>query len=213
MPRTAPRAALILAFGATAALAACDRGAGREAEPAAAPAETPAAADAAAPADTTATTTATAPRLRPGLWRVTLSGDDVTGEIRMCLDSAMQARMNVIGAAGAAGACQESTTRPLAGGGYAMHSVCDATAMGGGRTVTEGTVTGDMTSGYVNRMTSTTTGARVAHMNRSMTTTATGTWAGPCPAGMKPGDMEMPGGMRFNMTEMAEGAAHMATRP
>lgn len=209
------RTALILTLTCTAALAACDRGPAREPGPVPAPVagESPAAAaDATATTPTTATTGA-APRLKPGLWRITMRGDGVTGESRMCLDTAVQSRMNVIGTAGSAGACQDSTSRPIAGGGYAMHSVCDATAMGGGRTVTEGTITGDMMTDYVNQMTATTTGAPVSHMNRTVTTTATGTWAGPCPAGMNPGDMEMPGGMRFNMAEMAEGAAHMATRP
>ena len=74
---------------------------------------------------------------------------------------------------------------------------------------TEGQITGDMNTRYTNRMTSTTTGAAVAHMNRTTAMTAEGVFEGPCPADMKPGDMEIPGGMRFNMIEMAEGAAKM----
>ncbi|WP_339915734.1 DUF3617 family protein [uncultured Brevundimonas sp.] len=209
------RTALLLTLTATAALTACNR----EPQPAApdpaavAPAAVPAEPGAAATPATATPARATAPRLRPGLWRVTMSGDGATGTSRMCVDRAIQSRMSVIGASQSAGACQESTTRALPGGGFAVHSVCDATAMGGGRTVTDGAVTGDLTTGYVNHMTSATTGAPVAHMNRTMSMTATGTWAGACPADMKPGDMEMPGGMRFNMAEMAEGAAHMTTRP
>jgi hypothetical protein len=210
------RTALILALTATTALAGCDRGAGRETGPAAPAPGAEASAAATAAGGTPAAPAAapgTAPQLRPGLWRVVMSGDGATGESRMCLDAAVQARMNVIGTAGSAGACQESTSRLLPNGAFAMHSVCDASAMGGGRTVTEGTVTGDLTHSYVNQMTTTTTGAPIAHMNRTMAMTATGTWVGPCPADMTPGDMEMPGGLRFNMAEMAAGAAHMATRP
>ena len=50
-------------------------------------------------------------------------------------------------------------------------------------------------------------GAAVAHMNRTVAMTAEGVYEGPCPADMKAGDMEIPGGMRFNMIDMAEGAA------
>jgi hypothetical protein len=31
------------------------------------------------------------------------------------------------------------------------------------------------------------------------------TWKGPCPADFKPGDMELPGGMKINMLTMGAG--------
>jgi hypothetical protein len=31
----------------------------------------------------------------------------------------------------------------------------------------------------------------------------TGTWEGPCPADMKPGDMLLPGGVKVNLNSMA----------
>ena len=151
------------------------------------------------------------PRLKPGLWRVTMTGEGPGGVMRMCVDAAMQEEMSVIGAEQGAGACQENVTKALPGGGFSYRAVCSSGITQGGTTVTEGQISGDMNTGYSNRMTSTTTGAAVAHMNRTVAMTAEGVFEGPCPADMKPGDMEIPGGMRFNMIEMAEGAAKMGT--
>jgi hypothetical protein len=39
------------------------------------------------------------------------------------------------------------------------------------------------------------------------------TWEGPCPGGMKPGDMEMPGGMRINVNEDSSGRGPGGFRP
>lgn len=151
------------------------------------------------------------PRLKPGLWRVTMTGEGPVQAMRMCVDAAMQEKMSVIGAEQGAGACQENTTKALAGGGFSYRAVCASTITQGGTTVTEGQISGDMNTRYSNRMTSTTSGAAVAHMNRTVAMTAEGVFEGPCPADMKPGDMEIPGGVRFNMIEMAEGAAKMGT--
>jgi len=149
------------------------------------------------------------PRLKPGLWRVTMTGEGPVQAMRMCVDAAMQEKMSVIGAEQGAGACQENVVKPLPEGGFSFRAVCASGITQGGTTVTEGQITGDMTTRYVNRMTSTTTGAAVAHMNRTVSMTAEGVFEGPCPADMKAGDMEIPGGVRFNMIQMAEGAARM----
>lgn len=164
---------------------------------------------AAAPAAGAAAAPIGTPRLKAGLWRVTMGGEAPAGESRMCLDEALQARMSVIGAQSSAGACQQSVVTPRIGGGYSFRTVCDATAMGGGRTISEGEITGDLTTTYASRSTVTTEGAPAAQMNRAVTVTAQGSYVGPCPADMKPGDLEMDGGMRFNMAEMAEMAAKM----
>lgn len=149
------------------------------------------------------------PRLKPGLWRVAASGDGPMGESRMCLDEAVQARMNVIGAQAAPGSCQATETRARPGGGWTFRTACDMSALGGGTSVTEGEITGDLNSSYSSRSTVTTTGAEITHMNRAVTIASTGTYEGACPADMKPGDIEIPNGTRFNMIEMADMAARM----
>lgn len=154
---------------------------------------------------------AAAPKLRAGLWRVTTTGDGAEGVARMCLDDAVQTRLNVVGAQASAGACQQTAVSPNPGGGWRYRSVCDHSAMGGGTSVSEGVMTGDLTNSYASRTTVTTTGAQVAHMNRVVTVSGQGAYEGPCPADMKPGDMIIPGGMKFNMLEMAEMASKMET--
>lgn len=149
------------------------------------------------------------PKLRAGLWRVTTGGDGPQGVSRMCLDDAVQARMNVVGAQAAGGNCGQTSMAPNPGGGWRYRSVCDYSASGGGTSVSEGVMTGDLRTAYSSRTTVTTTGAAVEHMNRPMTITGQGAYEGPCPADMKPGDMVIPGGMKFNMLEMADMAAKM----
>lgn len=157
---------------------------------------------------------AAAPKLRAGLWRVTAGGDAPEAVSRMCLDDAVQTKMNVVSAQAAGGNCQETTMQPNPGGGWRYRTVCDYSASGGGTSVSEGVVTGDMRTAFSGRTTVTTTGAAVAHMNRPVNITSEGVYEGPCTADMKPGDMVMSNGMKFNMLEMAEMAGKMqAPRP
>lgn len=188
----------ILTVGAAAlALAAC--GDKTEAEKAG---DAPSAGAPAAPGSAMA-----APKLRAGLWRVTAGGDAPQGVSTMCLDDAVQTRMNVVGAQAAGGNCQETSMSPNPSGGWRYRTVCDYSAMGGGTSVSEGVMTGDLRTAYSSRTTVTTTGAQVEHMNGPVNITSEGAYEGPCPADMKPGDMVIPGGMKFNMLEMAEMAS------
>lgn len=148
------------------------------------------------------------PRLKPGLWRITSETDGMTQKFSLCLDAAIQEKMNVIGTQQNAGACNETTTRALPEGGFTFRAVCASGVTQGGTAVIEGEIKGDMNTRYTNRTTSTTTGAAVAHMNRTVLTSSEGVFEGACPADMKAGDMDTPMG-RFNMLEMAEGAAKM----
>lgn len=152
------------------------------------------------------------PQLKAGLWRWTISGDSPASVSRMCLDEAVQKRINVMGSQMNAGACQVSTAERTATG-WTVRSVCDHTATGGGKSVTEGVVAGDPQSRIVQDMTVTTTGAAAEQMNRAFKIRSEGVLEGACPADWKPGDLEIPGGMRINMLEMAEGAARMQAPP
>lgn len=142
------------------------------------------------------------PVLRDGLWVVASETDGMRSAMRMCVDAEVQARMSVLGSQMAGGACEESTVSPRPGGGWTVRSVCDMGS--GGRVVSEGVTTGDLNSAYRTEMTSTTTGAAVPHMNRTVAQVVEGEHQGACPEGMAPGDLEAPGGIRFNMLEMAE---------
>lgn len=152
------------------------------------------------------------PMLKAGLWRWTVTGDAPAGVSRMCLDEAIQTRINVLGSQMSAGACQSSVSDRTASG-WKIRSVCDHTASGGGRSVTEGVVTGDVGSRIVQDMTVTTTGAAAEQMNRVFRFKSEGVFEGPCPEGWTAGDLEIPGGMRVNMLQMADGAAKMQAPP
>ncbi|MFN3537441.1 MAG: DUF3617 family protein [Brevundimonas sp.] len=142
------------------------------------------------------------PVLRDGLWVVVSETDGMRSAMRMCVDAEVQQRMSVLGSQMSGGACEESTVTPRPGGGWTVRSVCDMGS--GGRVISEGVTTGDLNSGYRTEMTSTTTGAAVPHMNRTVAQLVEGEHQGACPEGMAPGDLEAPGGIRFNMLEMAE---------
>lgn len=148
------------------------------------------------------------PELRSGLWAVTSRADDLATTMRMCVDAEMQRRMSVLGGQAAGGACEPAQVAPRPGGGWTVRSACDMGS--GGRTVSEGVLTGDLRTAYRSEMTSTTTGAAVPHMNRTIVQVVQGEHQGPCPAGMAPGDLEGPGGVRLNMLEMAEMAGRGA---
>lgn len=165
--------------------------------------------DAAARGDQ-APATAQTPKLRAGVWSVSVTGEGQTGATRMCLNDDVQERMSVFGAQAAGGSCDKTTLIPNPGGGWRYRTTCDYSASGGGVSVSEGVMTGDMKTRYTSRSTVTTTGASVAHMNGTITVVGEGTYEGACPADMKPGDMVIPGGMKFNMLEMADMAAKMA---
>lgn len=195
-------AVLILPVSLTLMLSACQREPAKEEA-----ADEPGAVASADPSPTPAAPARLGPRLKAGVWRVTMTGDSGAMTSRMCVDAAMQERMNVIGAEQQAGACQQNTVSPLPGGGWAVYAVCDSSATGGGKSTTTGRITGDMTTRYENRMTTVTTGYPVAHMNGTTELVAEGVYEGPCGDGMKAGDIEMPGGIRFNMVDMAAGAA------
>lgn len=196
------RSSLSLALGAVVLiLGACDRGGESAASGPAGPEPDD------APESAAAAPAANRPELRGGLWAVTSETDGMTSTVRMCLDADVQRRMSVLGHEMAGAMCEENQITPRPGGGWATRTVCDMGS--GGRVVSEGVTTGDMTQAYRTEVTSTTTGAAVPHMNRTSTSVVEGRHQGPCPEGMTAGDLEAPGGIRFNMLEMSAAAARM----
>jgi hypothetical protein len=190
--------ATALALGAGLALtllSACGR---NEAETdAPAPAAPEAAADA-APAPG-----AEAPRRRPGLWEQRVSSEGMVQVSRICLDEALEARFSWWGQPATQEVCEKNLVSPRADGGWQFSSVCDMGA--GGRTTTSGVVTGDFQSRYVVEAETSTVGASAPQMNGTRQMRIEGVWQGACPEGFRPGDMELPGGIRINMLDLAPG--------
>jgi hypothetical protein len=170
---------------------------------------------------TTATATASAPTpaapmtpptRKPGYWEQKIATAGMTQTIKMCIDQAVEQKMKWWGSQAPGKAdCAEQTITPHLGGGWDFHSVCK---MGESGTITSnGSATGDFSSHYKVEMHSQTSGSPMAQANGPHTTTIEATWTGPCPAGVKGGDMEMPGGMKINMLDAMNGTAGLGHGP
>ena len=187
------RRVLVLA-AALLALTACNRKPAGGPKPPASPAAPPA---------SRAVTPAAAPERAPGLWEQKVSAAGRSQVSRICLDKAVERRFTWWGQHAGQGACAQPKVTPRAGGGWDFASSCD---MGeGGKTSTQGTVTGDFARRYRLTARSTVSGAVSSEMNGTHELTLEASWQGPCPAGMRPGDMILPGGMKINMLQMPAG--------
>lgn len=170
------RISIVTALSAGAlALAAC--GGGREDK-----AETPEAAGAevseASPSN---------PSPKAGLWEETIVAEGGATQVRKtCVG---ENAGNVLSTMGAQNEkmCPSREVK-AENGGWSMKMTCD---MGSGGTVeSTGTVTGDFTTHYEARSVTRVSGAEAPQMNRTINTTLTAKWLGPCPEGMGPGAVD-----------------------
>jgi hypothetical protein len=160
----------------------------------------------AAAANASATTTgpapiASPPRRKPGLWSQTVKMAEMSQTTRICLDATTEAKMSVFGQQATKDMCKVNHMSRGLDGSWAFVSVCDMGS--GGKTTTTGVASGDFGSHYTMTADSVTSGASAPQMNGSHKMVLDAVWQGPCPAGFKPGDMELPGGMKINVLEMA----------
>lgn len=154
----------------------------------------------------------TLPTRKPGLWEQTMTMAGGTSRIvKLCTDEAFEKKVSWAGGQMAGAICTEQSMTPGASGGWTFHSVCD---MGtGGKTVTDGVASGDFSSQFEIKTTSTTTGAAVPQMNGAHEMTMMSVWKGACPADWKPGDTEMPGAGRINVGDMMVAGAKAVAAP
>lgn len=158
------------------------------------------------------------PSRKPGLWEQTMSSETskMHQTISMCIDTALDQKMKVWGSQNGKSMCTDEKITSHLGGGWSFHAVCP---MGESGTVTsDGEATGDFGSHYTVNVTSTTAGSPMAQANGVHKMSIDAVWKGPCPADMKPGDMLMPGGMKFNVADAMDGkpagagaAGHMSS--
>lgn len=150
------------------------------------------------------------PARKSGLWEHSTEVMGVTQTARMCVDAASDQDIALWGQqASAETGCEQNTFTPVAGG-YSFVSVCPDGQ--GGKVTTKGTITGDFNSAYRMEATTSTAGSSIPQANATMKTVLTATWKGPCPEGMKPGDIQvaLPGGATINLGEAAKMAEGMA---
>ena len=135
---------------------------------------------------------------KAGLWSQTVNADGHTQTMKICFDAANLEDAEFSGDV-TKDKCSEHTVTP-APGGWSFKSVCDLGP--GGHIVSTGTATGGG-DGYKVDVTTVTTDAAMPQANGTHQAAIEAKWEGPCPAGMKPGDIDLPGGMRINPQTMA----------
>lgn len=168
------RLIFIAALASSAALVACERKASGARPPA------------------SAQTGATATR-KPGLWEQIVSSEGRSQVQKLCVGPETAADLARQAAGG--GKCGSAH---LAGAahGFTFEITCDSAETG--RAHVHGALAGDLSSAYRLTLTATTTGAKGELRNGTRVSTVSAQWKGACPAGMKPGDLELPDGVRIH---------------
>jgi hypothetical protein len=146
------------------------------------------------------------PKRKPGLWKQTIFVEDLNAmqTASLCLDAGTDAQVSWWAQQGVRGGCAKNDVQRQPDGSWKFSSVCQMA--GGIKMTTEGTAVGDFQSKYQVKAETTTSGAPMAQMNGTRSITIDASWQGPCPAGMQPGDMELPDGRRVNMLTMSSAA-------
>lgn len=179
------------------ALSACNRS-GDAAQDQAAEATAPAEPGAVASDQATAPA---APKRKAGLWEQRVSTEGMVQVSRICIDEALEQRLGWWGQQATTEGCEKNLVTRRADGGWQFSSVCDMGS--GGKTTTSGVATGDFDTRYVVKAQSSTVGAEAPQMNGTREVNIESAWQGACPEGFRPGDMELPGGIRLNLLDMA----------
>jgi hypothetical protein len=137
------------------------------------------------------------PARKAGEWKIQMVPETAKAApamtFQLCLDAATDKAMMQAGAGMSGGQCTVST--PTQGpDGLAFDGSCD---MGGMKTRSHTVISGDFQSSYTMKVTSDVEGGP-AGMPKHSVMTQNATWVGACPAGMAPGEMLMPGGIKVN---------------
>ena len=136
---------------------------------------------------------------KPGLWRITMNmGGASAGmpAMSMCIDSKTDSSMQQMAENGAKPDCSRNDIK-RAGNQMIMDSVCK---MGDSVSTSHGVMTFTGDTAYHMDMTTRFNPPMAGQAEHKMSQDAA--WTGPCPAGVAPGDMVLPNGMKMNMGSM-----------
>jgi len=140
-------------------------------------------------------------RRKPGLWEVsaTTDGHPMPTGMKQCADEATDAKMMQLSQQEAA-QCKVSDFIKTAEG-YEFSSECQ---LGATKVVSKGTFSGDFDAEYRGEILTTMTPPLFGRGESKSTITAK--WVGPCPAGMKPGQMKTDNGETIDLEQARQGA-------
>ncbi|MDE2347094.1 MAG: DUF3617 family protein [Gammaproteobacteria bacterium] len=150
----------------------------------------------------TCSASAAPPRLKPGLWQISVqssNGRRPPRTSRLCVDEHTLDLLSGTGAAGARQACSRNDKK-VTGNQMAVDSVC---RFAGSVISSHVVVTYQGDRQYHIESHSKYTPAFFGH--RETSSQQTGTWTGQCPQGMKPGDMITSEGIHTNLLNMGSG--------
>ena len=142
------------------------------------------------------------PVRKPGLWEITMQTTNAPSQaLRQCIDEKTDQQLQRFGQGLGQQQCSRNVFRKD-GERYVGESEC---RVGASVATTRAVFAGDFDRAYRGEI-----DARyvppVAGVGQSKVTIVA-RWAGACPSGWKPGDMEMPGMGRMNVNELAAGRA------
>ncbi|MDR0775650.1 MAG: DUF3617 domain-containing protein [Azonexus sp.] len=140
------------------------------------------------------------PTRKAGLWEMKISSAGMPENItRQCIDAAFEKEMKGMAASlGGQHKCSKQDIRKTSAG-YVIDAVCETMGM----TITSHTeFTGDFNSAYTMKQTGRVQGKTTGKAGQDTAMTMQAKWLGACPAGWKPGDIEIPGGTRINVKDM-----------
>lgn len=133
---------------------------------------------------------------KPGLWEIkTETNGQAVPPMKNCIDEATDLQMQEMGNDMAKDCTKKEMKK--SGDTYTMESDCN---YGGSNIRSHGTFKGDFNSNYQGEFTSTYNPPMMGIKEGS--TKISAKWLGNCEAGMKPGDVVMPGGMKVNISQM-----------
>ena len=146
------------------------------------------------------------PVRKPGLWKQTLlvGGAPYVQDLKLCLDVEAEKKVSWWGKNGLRRDCLKDQIVQKPDGSWHFSSVC--VGEDHVKTTTEGDAVGDFQRRYqLNaEMTIADPGDSRRSGTRSMTLDAE--WLGPCPSGMKPGELTYPDGQSVNLMEIGAAA-------
>lgn len=133
---------------------------------------------------------------KPGLWEIqTVANGQAVPPMKNCIDAATDLQMQEMGNEMAKNCSKKELKKT--GDIYTIESECNHA---GTKISSHGTFKGDFTSSYQGEISSTYNPPMMGIKEGS--TKITAKWLGNCEAGMQPGDVIMPGGMKINIAQM-----------
>ena len=137
------------------------------------------------------------PSRKPGLWEITMQITNAPSQnVKHCIDPKTDRQMQSIGQSLDKDACTKNTWR-REGNRYLGESECK---IGASVATTRSVFAGDFDKAYRGEVDSRFEPPMAGVAQHKVTVTAR--WAGACPPGWKPGDMQTPGMGRMNVNEL-----------